>query len=508
MLKLYFILMFLPLVSFCQQPFITNGGGAGLGEYGYLEKDAFTYTTLHRNTVSNIDYLSARFWVTDNNSGNGNGLEYVYHTYNGPDGNWNCNDAIFYKRTLNYAPSNFSPEWRAGSDVYVSVFGKQCPVGSGPWLPSAPNGSTIGYNEKHFQVIDIDNSTHTSVTNSVGDGNGDCSNSKVVASFVIDPGSISGLSLTRLNLWNLGSAQETNDIPKDGLKISYEPSTGSEYFSGNETSPANNTIWGDWNGDSQYNNIYEAANLTIPINGKTRIYIALCDLAPTRVVGRQVLFYINNDGMDFSPAQSSNGSTSLRIDYTNITNMFTVLPLNNIKLRGASYNDGNNIEMIINNLLPGTKYMLLQRSEDLSNWATLATYDVMAEDIAIREYYDRRLNSPKNYYRLQYISANGAKTYSYIIEIKNRLLKPTGNYELVNSIDGNLFLLNNKHYSGSLNIMVTDASARVLSASTLKVSGNANTKINIPMPLNTARGIYFLYVGDSFGEKYSFKFIR
>ncbi|MBI2729711.1 MAG: hypothetical protein HYX40_02995 [Sphingobacteriales bacterium] len=495
-LSLLFLLLIPQLII--AQPYITTGGGAGLGEYGYLEKDAYTYATLHRNNISGIDFLSARFWVTDNNSGNGNGVEYVYHTYDGPDGNWNCDNAVYYKQTLNYSPSNFSTEWKAGSDVYVSVFGKQCPVGSGPWLPSAPNGSTTGYNEKHFQVIDIDNSPHVSVTNLVGDGNGNCSNNKVVASFVIDPGSISGLSLTRLKLWNNGSAQETNDIPNGYLKICYEPSTGSETFSGNETWPATNVIWGDWNSDYQYNNIYEAANLSVPISGKTRFYVTLCDLSSTFSQGRTVLFYIVNDGIDFSPSQSSNGSTSLRTDYTNITNAQTVLPLSNVRLSGVSYSESNNIEMIVNHFYPGTKFMILQRSDDTRNWTSISTYDAMAENITKKEYVDRQLTNNKYFYRLKYISTDGKVTYSYIIELKSRIKNTSVGYELITSTDGLPWLKNYKHYSGAVNILVTDASGKLMVSQTASVNRNT-TLIKIPLSVTNPHGG---------GEKYSYKFVH
>jgi hypothetical protein len=503
--------MLLPLVSLCQ-PYIisTAGTGAGLGEYGYLERNAITYATLHRNDYNNIDFLSARFWVTDNNNANGNGSEYVYHTYNGPDGNWNCDDAVFFKRTANYAASNFGAEWAAGSDVYVSVFAKYCPVSSGPWGPSAPNGSTTGYNEKHFQVIDVDNTSHVSVTNLVTDGNGDCSNAKVVGSFEINPGNLTGVSLTRLKLWNVANSQETNDIPVDGLKIWYEKIvTGSEVFDGNETLPTNNIISGILGGDSQYNNFYESNNLSIPLDGRTRIYITLCNLANTYTPGRYILLYITNDGIELSPAQTLNGSTNFRVDLTNITNnvgLGAVLPYNDIKFSGAPYREGNNIKIAVNRYRADTKTMILQKSRDGYNWQNVSAYTINTGTPTSFEYYDREVKNVENYYRLQFISVDGNKNYSFIIQINNRFIKSLGNYRLINPVDGNVFLMNNSGYKGLLKLMVVDAGGRVISNTVIKVANGQ--RISIPLPYNAPRGLYFLSAGELSGDRYVFKFMK
>ncbi|MBI3717339.1 MAG: T9SS type A sorting domain-containing protein [Sphingobacteriales bacterium] len=504
---LFNILLFFVVPIFTKaQPLITTGGGAGLGEYGYLEKEAYTYATLHRNNYNNIDYLSARFWVTDNVSGNGNGTEYVYNTYSGQDGNWNCDDAIYYKRTSNYSPSNFGSEWTAGSDVYVSVFAKYCPVASGPWVPSAPNGSTVGYNEKHFQVIDITNLPHPSVVANVPDGNGDCT-SKVVGSFVINPGSISGLSLTRLKLQNIGNSQETNDIPIDGLKLYYEPSTGSEVFDGNESTPANNTIWGNWNSDSQFNNFYEAGNLSVPINGATRIYITLCDLASTYVKDRQVLMYITNDGISISPNQSSNGSDALRINFTNITNVNVVLPHNDLVFSGFPYKNENKIDLNIKNLLSDTKKVVIERSTDIYDWEVVSTYNAGDGLAGLVSFWDRDLKKESYYYRTVFINSSGFKTYSYLIQINNRFIKPLSNdYRLINTLSGEVFLIYNRKNNNQIKISVFNTNGAIISSTTGKAA--FNQRIPIVLPGNVSRGLYIVSVTDMSGNVYAYKFIH
>ena len=61
---LFFFLVFFTTSVIAQEPFIATSGGDGLGQYGYLEKDAVTFSRLERNTYNNIDFLSARWWVT------------------------------------------------------------------------------------------------------------------------------------------------------------------------------------------------------------------------------------------------------------------------------------------------------------------------------------------------------------------------------------------------------------------------------------------------------------
>ena len=63
MRKIYCCLLFnlFVLSCFAQAPYIATAGGDGLGQYGYLEKEAFSFSRLERNTYNNIAYLvSAR----------------------------------------------------------------------------------------------------------------------------------------------------------------------------------------------------------------------------------------------------------------------------------------------------------------------------------------------------------------------------------------------------------------------------------------------------------------
>ena len=277
MKKIYILIICISFFSNtnAQEPYFGTAGADGLGQYGYLDKNSVTFSRIFRNSYNNIAFLSARWWITDNNAANGNGKEFIYNVFSGPDWNpaigWQCGgDNDGSKRTTDFVAADFSPEWSAGSDCYVSVCAKYC---DNSFSPNSFNGATtfgaVGFNERHFQVIEVNTAAHTSTASFIPNTSGICQTSNAVnvaGSFSIDPGTISGISLSSLFVKNKGTAMEGTDIPNNALHVYYETATGSErYGDGNETFAG--TLNGNWDGNVT-DNIFGSSVLSIPLNGK------------------------------------------------------------------------------------------------------------------------------------------------------------------------------------------------------------------------------------------------
>ncbi len=122
---------------------------------------------------------------------------------------------------------------------------------------------------------------------------------QLVLQFYIDIGNMSGdRMLTGLQIKNLGSLQEGNgdrDISYDALKLYYE--TGNSFsFDGTEPSE---TLWGDWGGDSKYNNIWQnqALSISIPAGQQLFCYIVIETFSPSVTLGRTARFELVLDGL-------------------------------------------------------------------------------------------------------------------------------------------------------------------------------------------------------------------
>ena len=429
MKKLYLILFFFlnsPFL-FSQQPYIGSNGGDGLGQYGYLEKDAITFSRLFRNTYNNIAFLSARWWITDNNSANGNGKEYIYHVYDFPVSaggdwdplvGWQCggnNDGS--KRTNDYNAANFSPEWGAGSDCSVSVCAKYC---DNSFYPPSFNGTStngaVGFNERHFQVIDVDTTVHISTSSLIPDGNGVCSTNSAVhvaGSFAIDPGNQTGIALTNLFIQNNGTALEGTDIPNAAFNVFYEPATGSEiYGDGNETFAG--TLYGDWGGGSLTDNIFGNASLNIPLNGKTRIYVLLCDFNSPVAIGKLINLSIINDGISLSPALDS--YTKLRINASGISQRNILLPVKFISFTGERTNHQVNLRWQLSDAMV-TDQLTIQESTDGIHFSNITTLSPNTDLTNINYRYS--FNSRAGYFRIQVKSMDGTNVYSTTLKLKN-----------------------------------------------------------------------------------------
>lgn len=125
------------------------------------------------------------------------------------------------------------------------------------------------------------------------------SSKQLVLQFYIDIGSASGdRTLTGLHVKNIGNLEEGDgdrDIGYDGLRLYYE--TGSAFdFDGTE---AYDILWGDWAGDSKYNNEWKNLSLSIPILAGQRLYcyIVIENFSPSVTLGRTARFELVLDGV-------------------------------------------------------------------------------------------------------------------------------------------------------------------------------------------------------------------
>ncbi|HHH53501.1 MAG TPA: T9SS type A sorting domain-containing protein, partial [Bacteroidetes bacterium] len=460
-----------------QDPYIMDGTSDGLGKYGYLEYDAVTYSHLNRNTHGNVRHLGARWWV-DGGSG---GSEYVYWTTPN-DNNWQCNsDNGAYKSTNDYNPGDFGGEWQIGADCYVSVYAEYCDGTKNP-----NGGSGTGYNEKQFQVIDVDNSPYSGVVNQVPDGDGNCSSDQLVAAFTIDPGSLSSLSLKRFWFKNIGTAQEGTDIPNDGFTVFYEPYTGSETFDGTES---NFKVYGDYNSNSTTNNEYGNDAVTASLNGKTRFYVLLCDINNSSN-GTTVDLVILNDGISIDPGL--NGKNLLRVNEANITNNSIGLPINMEKFKGYADKDANilNWSTLTES---NTSMFYVERSESGKEWTSIAKVEAAGDSYMKKDYQaiDRKPLS-KAFYRLRMTDKDGRYSMSKVISIERKEAGLKLNAVFPNPNDGNFVVnLTSLPDSDGQMVLVNALGVKVYTKSLSKKGGTYIEKINVN---HLPDGIYTLLI--------------
>ncbi len=251
-----FSFFFFLVISFSlsAQPFIRTSGG--LGQYGYIEKNATATNFLVANGgYANIYQYGVRSYI--NNGTNSYAFTGSGSCARGDDATANY---TFGSGTLN-----------TGSTVYSSVFTEYC----GPFYSHGSMSPTgVCFNERSFFVMDFVPKTDALVS-------GACyttTNSNVVMTFTIENNNTASQYLNRLWLVNDGTAQETTDInaANDAFRIYYEPATGSEVFDGSESSLP---LYGNYAGNSTSNNEYgsDALGIAIPQNtsGGLRCYIVL-----------------------------------------------------------------------------------------------------------------------------------------------------------------------------------------------------------------------------------------
>ncbi|MGC8866221.1 MAG: hypothetical protein ACP5O2_10940 [Bacteroidales bacterium] len=122
---------------------------------------------------------------------------------------------------------------------------------------------------------------------------------QLVLQFAIDIGTVSGdRVLQGVHVKNVGSLKEGNgdkDIGYDGLKMYYEVGTSFD-FDGTESSV---NLWGDWGGDSKYNNEWKnlGLSITIPAGQKLYCYVVIENFSASVVLGRTAQFQLAVDGL-------------------------------------------------------------------------------------------------------------------------------------------------------------------------------------------------------------------
>lgn len=504
-------LLFVFVVTFCfnafaQEPYIAVQGGDGLGQYGYLEKDAVTFARLERNTYNNIAFLSARYWITDNNSANGNGKEFINHVYDGPDWNpaigWQCGgDNYPSKSTNDYNTADFNPEWGAGSDCYVSVCAKYC---DDSYYPPSFDGTTtngaIGFNERHFRVLDVDTSLHISTAANIPNTNGVCQTNNaytVAGSFLIDPGGFTGITLTTLILKNNGTATETLNIPADALNVYYEPADGTEvYGDGNETYAG--ILNGSWDANTT-DNVYGNESLNIPLNGKIRIYVLLCKFESPSADGKTINLGIINDGIFLSPA--IDGFTKLRINPGSISQRNIILPVKFMNVTGTRNNTDVQLKWQAKFSDEPLKF-IIQQSSDGVYFTDIGTKNVN-DYFLQKDQYKFSVNTNAEYFRITTLYDNGEKSISNTIRLRNILT--TGITVLQNPIDNKLMLDNQTGIRGNYSMLLCDAAGRLLMKRTIFIGSGKN---EIDIPVKVAPQMLTIRLQAYTGSVYSFKLLK
>lgn len=440
--------------SFAQQPYIGPGGGEGLGQYGYLEKDAITFARLYRNTYGNIRKLNLSMTV--------NATTVAYPTTSSV--NWQCDlDNSASQTTGNYNPADFGTSWVTGATVNASVTSLYC------------DGATGGpFNTRTMNIVDINNSA-ASLGTAV---NGSCFK-KVVGSFTIDVGSLTR-TLTGIMV-NLSGPSETNI--GNSVYLYYEPATGTEVFNDTESSA---TLFGDWGGNSGTDGQYEAQGMTISFTGSYRFYLVVC--INTAIANQTISTSIVNDGMWFSPANDS--YTRLRIAATPIgTNI--VLPVSFMKISGAMEGSVCRVSWDVADEV-NVKDYILEKSLNGYDFAPVAS--VVAARFSTYSALDYNPAKGANFYRVKGLDVDGKATYSNVIKVVNG--KIYGSLQLYpmpvsNKVNIKMVAMEKGTYTFSM----VDMTGRLMAKSTFNYNG-LDTAVPMNIPASAASGIYTITLSD------------
>jgi hypothetical protein len=283
MRKIYvvFVLLFgLLSAASAQNPYFLSGPTDGIGQYGYLEKDATTFMAPISNTYGNIYQMFGRTFL------NGTNILTYGSAIN------SCGPTNVIQTTNNYS---FGANAIAGQIAYTSVHVDYC--GGGNSYSSNPNQT--GFSERQHYIFDVTDRPSDLSADLLQSNAGGLSPNNVVMSLKIDFGSVSSRILNRLWIQNAGTLAEATEIANDGFKVYYENATGTEVFNGSESF---GTLYGDYNSNATNNNIYGNDALGIPIPaGGLRIYIVLNKFSTCISSAKSVQVSTINDGMDFTP---------------------------------------------------------------------------------------------------------------------------------------------------------------------------------------------------------------
>ena len=287
--SLFFILIsfttFFSLNGWGQAPYIETG--QGIGQYGYIEKDASaTYFRLNSSTYGNIYQMFARSYISSSIT--------TYGT--APN---TC--AAVTHNTNNYSLGTLN----AGNIIYSSVHVDYC----GGANSYGGNTNQTGFNERSFFVMDVVGKTDA-VVGTINYATG----TNVILSFTISNNNTSGQALNRLWIQNDGTATEGTDIvaTNGAFRVYYEAATGSETFDGTESF---GELYGNYNSNATNNNIYgnDALNISIPQNttGGLRVYVVLMGSSTylnSSAIGKTVRANVMADGISITPNRNTSFS--------------------------------------------------------------------------------------------------------------------------------------------------------------------------------------------------------
>ncbi|MFM9950519.1 MAG: T9SS type A sorting domain-containing protein [Saprospiraceae bacterium] len=384
-ISVLFLSIGLRIELIAQQPFIVPT--EGLGQYGYLEVNATTYARLNSSTF-NARGLAARWWT---------GAEYIYYA----DPNGSCNLLVY--NTSDYSSSNHL-NWSAGTIAYVAVQFKDCIFN---WQGN--------YNERSFQLIDVDNAYGGAFDDIITDDPTGVQN--LVGSFTINSGG-SSLTLDRLWITNTGTAQEGTDIPNDGIRVYYEAITGAETYDGTESFQ---TLYGDYNGNSSTNEQWGNENLSLPVGAAgVRCYLVVSDLAATPTSGLTALFQIQNDGISFREVRDGSYN-KLRVNALSISSGAVLLPVELLGFQAALLKGTVNLHWETASEHNNDRFEI-ERSVDGTQWPTLGvvySHDGSSNEAQSYTFEDKHPVKGLNYYRLKQVDADGKFEYSTIIAVEN-----------------------------------------------------------------------------------------
>lgn len=435
-------------------PYIGSSGGEGLGQYGYLEKDAITFARLFRNTYGNIRRLNLSMSV--------GATTVAYPTISSM--NWQCDgDNSASQTTDNYNPASFGAVWAAGATVSASVTSLYC------------DGITGGpFNTRTMNIIDINNSA-ASLGTAV---NGSCFK-KVVGSFTIDVGALTR-TLAGIQV-SLAGPSETNI--GNSVYLYYEPAIGTEVFNDTESSA---TLYGDWGGNSGTDGQYEAQGMTISFTGSYRFYLVVC-INPS-IANQTISTSILNDGMWLSPANDT--YTRLRISATPIgTNI--VLPVSFMKISGAMEGSVCRVSWDVADEVNVKDYVL---EKSLNGYEFAPVASVVAARFSTYSAIDNNPAKGANFYRVKGMDIDGKATYSNVIKVVNG--KIYGSLQLypmpvISKVNIKMVAMEKGTYTFSM----VDMTGRLMAKSTFNYNG-LDTAIPINIPVSAARGVYIITLSD------------
>jgi hypothetical protein len=490
------------------QPYFLDFPGSGLGQYGFIEKDAVTFARIARNNYNNVRDLAARWYVDDLNPANGNGVQKIYTTASNPiyagSITWQCggfNDAN--RDTKDFVAADFGAEWHEGATAYVSVYSEFCDFATQPVCYQTNNtGCTVGLSERRFDVIDVE-PYPVGVSTNVFNGNAcgvTADPNNVVGSFFIHNGGYFGRKLNRFFFENTsGSAREGTNIGNNGFRLYYEPRTGTEVFNGNENFVQ---LYGDWNADPTNNDVYGADNLNISLNSgtnRTRFYLVICNYNLQGNFYLTVRPKIINDGLSMLPLVDNH--SLVRINSTDISLVDVPLPIEFVDLQ-VRKSFHNQLNWTVND---GAKAKGFSVEKSLNGRDFVSIGNMNANLFGIKHYsfIDNQTSQETNFYRILCRNTDNQISYSKIVKVDQN--NTSKKYSVVCDAKDNYVSL---RYEGIINERVSfqiyDLAGRLVTGQMFTLTNGIGDQYLLAIGM-IKNNIYIAKVTDSRGSQ-SFKF--